>query len=179
MLVLPLTGAVAVWLALMGTLLPLLPALQRAPAGLIYMVCGGLLGWLAGLRWDLGEAALFTLAGWCLTAPAAPADYLTAKLTLAPATHLGMLVGCAAGMAMALHTSGMLRRLPLCCAAMGVTMPAMVLTADGLFRSLAPQSPDLSAATMAGIMCVLLTVTATLLHPLTRGTAISSAEGAC
>ncbi len=179
MLVLPASSAVVVWLTLMGALVPVLPALRRVPVGVTYMVAGGMIGWLLGMRWDLGEAALFTLAGWCLTAPASPADYMTAKWTLAPGTHIGMLVGCAAGMALALRTSGMLRRLPICCVVMAMIMPVMVLAADTLFRSLAPQSPDLSAATMTAIMCLLLAATATLLHPFTGSAAISSAEGAC
>ncbi len=179
MLVLPVTGAVAVWLTLMGALLPILPALRRIPAGVTYMVAGGMLGWMVGLRWDLGQAALFSLASWCLTAPTSPVEYLTAKLTLTPGTHIGMLAGCVAGMGVALHESGLLRRLPVCCAAMGVVMPVTVLTADAAFRNLAPQSPDLSVAIMAAIMCTLLAATAALLHPLTRGTAISSTRGAC
>ncbi len=66
---------------------------HRARSWLLLMLLG-YLGLLLGVQLDFGAPGLLILATWCSSNNDPGLVYLWGKLTIAPASHLGMLLGC-------------------------------------------------------------------------------------
>lgn len=96
---------------------------------LCWMVLLAMHGWLFGLRQDFGPYGLLILGSWCSTAAleGLPAIVL-AKASLAPSSHLFMLLFGFVGMLIAVRRAQ--RPLLRCCAMMLLAMPLALGVAD-------------------------------------------------
>ena len=91
----PLVSGTALAEVILSVLLPcwLHPRLGEPVAQLTVMVCGALLGWLVGLRIELGDYALLVLESWCANASVPLLPWVWGKVAALPLSYAGMVLG--------------------------------------------------------------------------------------
>ncbi|MDJ0833701.1 MAG: hypothetical protein QNJ69_09290 [Gammaproteobacteria bacterium] len=84
-LLMPLTAMLMQWIRIQGR--------QQTSSWLLLIILG-YLGLLLGVQLDFGAPGLLILATWCSSYSDSGLVYLWGKLTIAPCSHLGMMLGC-------------------------------------------------------------------------------------
>lgn len=152
---LPFARVAALGVLLLPALVPLLASTSFGPGlrRVCWMVAGGLLGWLGGLYVELGPFGLTVLGSWCASTTQTGGQAALTKVQMLPLSHVGMLLGGIAGMAVALDWR-QLRRSRRCCVLAALAMPPALLGADLLVFA----ARDVAALPVTALMVVSMVV---------------------